>query len=174
MLVSHSDSRPHWFLLHSKHLQERVAVQSLKGRGIGAYCPMVLEPRLSPYAPRGPVPMFPGYVFGHFALAESFAAANYCPGTTGLVRMGQDFAAVDDAVVERLKSQEGEQGYLLVVLLPRPLRQGARVRVTRGALRGLEGIVSQYVPARKRVRILLGLAYGVRAVEVDAMDVRCS
>jgi hypothetical protein len=174
MLIPKGDGGAHWFLVHSKHLQERKALQALEGRGITAYCPMVLEPRFSPYAPHGPVPMFPGYVFARMALGSSFAAAHYCPGTAGLVRLGERFAAVDDEVVDQLKAKEADRGYVVLDIVPRQLREGTRVRVTRGVLRGLEGIVSRYVPARRRVRMLLGLAYGFRAAEVDAADVRCN
>ena len=173
MLVAKTDERAHWFLVRTKRLQERKAAQSLEGRGIPAYCPLLLEPRLSRFAPRGPVPMFPGYVFGCLALGQSFAAAHYAPGTTGLVRLGEGFAALEDELVRELKAREADRGYVVLDLLPRQVRVGMRVRVTRGALRGWEGIVSRYVPARQRVRILLGLTYGVRSVEVDAADVTC-
>jgi transcription termination factor NusG len=173
VLVAGTDERPHWLLVRTKRLQERKAAQALEARRIEAYCPMVLEPRLSRFAPRGPVPLFPGYVFGRVALRETFAAAQYCPGSVGLVRLGDGFAALEEKLVAELKEREGARGYAVLDLVPRQLRNGVRVRVTRGALRGWEGIVSRYVPARQRVRMLLGVAYGVRAVEVDAADVRC-
>jgi len=51
-------------------------------------------------------------------------------------------------------------------------REGSRVRVERGPLAGLEGVVTRYLPARDRVRLLLAVIGGVRNVEVDARHVR--
>ncbi len=54
----------------------------------------------------------------------------------------------------------------------RPPAAGTRVRVVSGPLRGVEGIVTRYLPAKDRVRLLLAMVGGPRHVEVDARHIR--
>ena len=147
-------------------------VQALAAREVPAYCPRVLEPRLHVRAPRGPVPLFPSYVFAHCVVRERFAAVAYCSGASGIVRFGEQLGAVDDGFIATLREREGEQGYVVVAAARRPPVKGTLARVVRGPLQGIEGIVTHYVPAKDRVRLLLTLVSGVRNVEVDARDLR--
>jgi transcriptional antiterminator RfaH len=172
MLVAPTDPRSLWFLLHTKPKQERAVVETLVARAVPAYCPLVLEPRLHARAPRGPMPLFPSYVFARFRAAEKFAAANYCPGATGVVRFGTELAAIDETAVDELRAREGALGYVEVKAARARPREGSRVRVEGGPLGGLEGVVTRYLPGRDRVRLLLAMVRGVRSVEVDARHVR--
>jgi transcriptional antiterminator RfaH len=172
MLVQPTDPRVLWYLLRTKPKQERTVVETLSARGVEGYCPRVLEPRWHVRAPRGPMPLFPSYVFARFLAAESFAAVNYCTGAAGVVRFGSDLAAVEDGVITALREREGERGYVEFKAARERPREGGRVRVERGPLAGLEGVVTRYLPARDRVRLLLAVIGGVRNVEVDARHVR--
>jgi transcriptional antiterminator RfaH len=172
MLVAPSDPRRLWYLLRTKPKQERAVTETLTARAVEAYCPRVIEPRWHRRAPVGPVPLFPSYVFARFQAAESFAAVNYCPGAAGVVRFGSELAALDDGNVEALRAREGDRGYVEFAAARERPREGGRVRVERGPLAGLEGVVTRYLPARDRVRLLLAVIGGVRNVEVDARHVR--
>jgi transcription antitermination factor NusG len=172
MLVQPTDPRLLWYLLRTKLKQERAVVETLSARGVEGYCPRVLEPRWHARAPRGPMPLFPSYVFARFLAAESFAAVNYCTGAAGVVRFGTALAAVEDAVVAELREREGERGYVEFKAVREKPREGERARIERGPLAGLEGVVTRYLPARDRVRLLLALVGGARNVEVDARHVR--
>lgn len=143
-------------------------VETLSARAVPAYCPLVLEPRTHLRSPRGPVPLFPSYVFARFLAMEKFAAVNYCPGAAGVVRFGAELAALDEAAVDGLRAREGALGYVEVRAVRERPREGSRVRVEGGPLAGLEGVVTRYLPARDRVRLLLAVVTGVRSVEVDA------
>ncbi len=172
MLVAATDPRLLWFLLRTKPKQERAVIDTLTARSVEAYCPRVLEPRWHRRAPQGPVPLFPSYVFARFVSPEAFAGVNYCPGAAGVVRFGTDLAAVEDGVIVALREREGERGYVEVKAARERPVEGSRVRVERGPLAGLEGVVTRYLPARDRVRLLLAVVGGVRNVEVDARHVR--
>ncbi len=174
MLIALDDPRTVWLLVHTKPKQESAVVQALAGREIAAYCPRILEPRWHARAPRGPVPLFPSYIFARCVAKERFAAVRYCPGASGIVRFGDALAAVEDDVVASLKAREGERGYVVISEARRAPAKGSRVRVVRGPLRGIEGIVTKYLPAKDRVRVLLTMVAGVRNVEVDARHVRCA
>ena len=172
MLVPPTDPRVLWYLLRTKPKQERVVVETLAARGVEGYCPRVLEPRWHVRAPRGPMPLFPSYVFARFQAAAGFAAVNFCTGAAGVVRFGGELAAVDDGVCAGRREREGVQGYVELTAARERPREGSRVRVDRGPLAGLEGVVARYLPARDRVRLLLAVISGVRNIEVDARHVR--
>jgi transcriptional antiterminator RfaH len=174
MLVPPTDVRLLWLVVRTKPKQERAVVEVLQGRSIAGYCPRIVEPRWHLRAPRGPVPLFPSYVFAHCVVHDDYAAVNYCPGAAGVVRFGAELAAVEDEVIVRLRETEGERGYLEVKAVRRAPRVGERVRIERGPLAGLEGVVTRYMPARDRVRLLLMLVSGTRSAEVEAGHVRCA
>jgi transcription antitermination factor NusG len=173
VLVPACDPAARWFLLRTKPRQERRVAEALPARGIEAYLPRVLEPDRRAFEPKGPVPLFPGYVFARLRLPERWAAAHYCPGAAGLVRMGEGFAALEDEAVVLLRAHEGDRGYVFPAQPRRELRVGTRVRVSGGLLRGLEGVVTRFIPARRRVQILLALSWR-GSLEVDARTVRCA
>ncbi len=174
MLVPPDDSRALWLVLRTKPKQERAVAATLEARGVAGYVPRVLEPRLHPRAPVGPVPLFPSYVFAQAVVRERLAAVHYCPGALGVVRFGALLAAVEDGVVTALRAREGERGYLVLRDVREAPRPGARARVVGGPLQGFEGIVTRFLPARDRVRLLLSLVSGVRHVEVDTRHLRCA
>lgn len=174
MLVAPDDPRLLWLLLRTKPRQERGVAESLLARGVQGYLPRLLEPRTHLRAPLGPVPLFPSYVFARCVARDRWAAVNYCPGAIGVVRFGGLVAAVEDEVVAGLVDREGDRGYLVPREIRHEPRAGARARVVAGPLRGFEGVVTRYLPAKDRVRLLLSLVSGVRNVELDARHLRCA
>ena len=133
MLIDPTDPRPLWLLVRTKPKQERTVISSLDARGVVGYCPRVLEPRLHVRAPRGPVPLFPSYVFARFVLEHAFAAVNYCPGVLGVVRFGGHFAAIEEAIVDSLREREGERGFLEIRAVRQAPRLGSRARIMMSA-----------------------------------------
>ena len=172
MLIPYDDTNPAWLLVRSKPKQELALVQALAGRDVVAYYPRVIEPRWHTRAPSGPVPLFPSYVFAHFAPMDKYAAVRYCPGAAGIVRFGQELGAVEDQFIADLRQREGARGYLVIGEVRLAPGKGSRVQVVHGPFRGIEGIVTQYLPARDRVRLLLNMVGGVRKIELDARHVR--
>ena len=168
MLIDPQETRAVWLLLRTKSKQERAVGETLAARGVEAYVPRVIEPRWHARAPVGPVPLFPSYVFAHFAPRDRFAAVHYCPGVAGLVRFGGALAAIEDEIIDSLKEREGERGYLVIGEVRREPKKGSRVRVVKGPLAGFEGVVERYMPASDRVRLLLALVRTAKSVEVDA------
>lgn len=172
MLVPFDDPRPAWLLLRSKIKQESALVQALAGRGVIAYCPKVIEPRRHARAPRVPVPLFPSYVFAYCSPLEKYTAVHYCPGAAGIVRFGDELGAIEESFVTELRQREGERGYVVIGEARRAPSRGARVRIVQGPFQGVEGIVTHYLPAKDRVRLLLTMVSGVRRMEVDARHIR--
>jgi transcriptional antiterminator RfaH len=163
---------PVWLLVRTKPKQERAVVDALAARGIAGYCPRILEPRTHLRAPRGPVPLFPSYLFVHCVLAEKYAAVHYCSGAAGVVRFGDHIATVEESLIAALRGREGERGYVEIAPPRRGFARGGRARVVAGPLAGLEGVIERYMPGRDRVQLLLAVVRGVHQVEVDARHVR--
>lgn len=174
MLILPTEAAPTWLLVRTKPKQERAASEVLASRGLESYFPRVIEPRWHRRAPRGPVPLFPSYVFARCIPSEQFAAVNYCTGVAGVVRFGDHVAAVGDVFIAALREREGERGYVVYGDVRRRLEKGTKVRVISGPLAGLEGVVTNYAPASERVRLLLSVVSSVRTVEVDTRAVRCA
>ncbi len=174
MLITLDDPRPLWLLVRSKPKQEAALVQALASRDVAAYFPKVLEPRWHARAPHVPVPLFPSYVFARCVAKDKYTAVRYCTGAAGIVRFGEAIGAVEDEFIASLREREGERGYLVFAEARRAPAKGARVRIVEGPLRDIEGIVTHYLPAKDRVRLLLTMVSGVRHVEVDARHIRCA
>ncbi len=174
MLIALDDPRQVWLLVRSKPKQEAALVQALAGREVAAYCPRVLEPRRHARAPHVPVPLFPSYVFAQCVVRDKYTAVRYCTGAAGIVRFGEEIGAVEDEFVASLREREGERGYVVLSDARRAPVKGSRARVVEGPLQGLEGIVTHYLPAKDRVRLLLSMVGGVRNVEVDARHIRAT
>lgn len=111
-----------WLLVRTKPKQEALALRFLAWRGLTTYCPRILEPPSHRRAPRGPVPVFPAYVFCRGVPEEGFSAITYSPGVRRIVRFGERIAMLDDADIQLLKQREGDRGYLVVPRVPPPRR----------------------------------------------------
>jgi transcription antitermination factor NusG len=172
VLLSHLEPRPVWLLIRSKPKQERIAAESLEGRGVAVYCPRILEPRTHLRAARTPVPLFPSYLFARCVLRESFYALAYCPGLVGPVRFGERFAAAEEEDVAFLREKEKGRGFLVPSSVRKPLMKGSRVAVLAGPFRGFEGVVEQYLPSQNRVRLLLEVVSGKWRAQMGAEFVR--
>lgn len=168
MLIEPTELNPAWLVVRTKPLQEGVATEHFGTRCVEAYCPRIVAPPRHRRAPRGPVPLFPGYVFARCVPGIEFNAVHYCPGVLGIVRFGGWLAAIQDGVIAGFRAREDDRGLLRVGRERRGFVQGERVRVTAGHLNGFEGVVAKYMPAADRVRLLLALVSGPRKVEVDA------
>lgn len=156
-----------WLVVRTKPLQERTAVRHLVQREVSPYCPMFLQPPWHPRAPRGPVPLFPGYVFVRCVPDRQLNAVRYCPGVLGPISFGGRVAEIDDGVIRALRLREGARGYAVPAEQEEGIADGSNVRVMSGPLEGLEGVFRGYLRGRQRARILVEFLRSRRQVEVD-------
>jgi transcriptional antiterminator RfaH len=140
-----------WCCAQIAHNHERLALHCLEQvAGFEIYSPRIKAPRHA--RNQRSRALFPGYVFVLIVL--QWHAASRAPGVIRLVQDGGLPARVPDDVIAELKGRE--RNGLVRLPEPRCLRTGARIRVMRGPLRGLEGLVAGTRPAQ-RVEILLRL-----------------
>lgn len=142
-----------WYVVRSKPRREEYAQEQLLRRGVETFLPRIVE------APRGhlePVvaPMFPGYLFARIDLLSQYNSVIWAPGVLRFVSFGDVPASVDRAVVKFLQDRCGPEGVVRVVPT---FHDGDVVRVTRGPLGGLVGIVQGHVSGECRVRVLMEL-----------------
>ncbi len=154
-------------MVRTKPRQERVAVHHLAQRGVDPYCPLFLQPPWHTRAPRGPVPLFPGYIFVACNPATELNAVQYCPGVLRPLSFDRKVATVDQVLIDELQSREGERGYIVPEDFRRKMEKGSKVRVMGGPLRGFQGVFQGYLKGGQRARILVDFLRSQRRVEID-------
>jgi transcriptional antiterminator RfaH len=96
--------------------------------------------------------MFPGYFFARFCLGEMLPQVRSAHGVSSIVRFGDWYPVIDDSVIEQLRDKTG--GDAIAELVPE-FALGDSVRLTEGPLAGLEAVITQVLPGKERVRLLL-------------------
>ncbi len=158
-----------WYAAQTRsNFEKRVAVE-LEAKGVESYLPAYQEVhQWKDRRKRIDVPLFPGYVFVRFVdwPAHRLAVLQ----TAGVLRLlghGGELEPVDNAELDavRLLLKSNSR------CVPHPfLREGARVRVKRGALAGIEGILTRFKNQSRLVISVTLLAQSV-ALEVDMAGV---
>jgi transcriptional antiterminator RfaH len=118
----------------------------------------VLNPRLRfTRATRyGPVwvteSLFPNYLFARFDLMAGLNRIQYAPGVNTVVHFGDRWPTVPDGVIEEIRTRLGPES---VHVVPNEFEPGEKAVLCAGAFQGLEVVITQALPGRKRVEVLL-------------------
>jgi transcriptional antiterminator RfaH len=158
---------PMWFCLRAEAKREHLAATALRRR-FGIEC---LSPRLRfrKLTRRGPVwfveAMFPGYVFAKFAYSTLHRAVASSHGVRGILRFGNRLATVPESAVMALQAKGGAEEVVTVDL---SLTVGQPVQFIEGPFEGLEVVITQLLPARERIRVLLEFLGRSMEMEVPA------
>ena len=146
----------HWYLVHSKPRQERLAVENLERQGYQCYLPTLPTEKIR----RGALAvadeaLFPRYLFirlGNDLSAKGWGPIRYTTGVSRLVSFGAEPARIDDGLIAQLQTSESR-------FKERPVRlfeMGDRVRIADGPFSGIEGVF-QIAEGEKRVMVLIEL-----------------
>lgn len=114
------------------------------------------------------LPIFPGYTFARIAEGnEHRLAVLRTEGTLRILGQGDRIEPIPEEEIESLRKMLSRGSDCLVHPL---LREGCWVRVRRGPLKNLEGLL---VRAKKQTRLVLSITLLSQSVstEVDAIDV---
>ncbi|MBV9877172.1 MAG: KOW motif-containing protein [Verrucomicrobia bacterium] len=144
-----------WYCLYSRRKQEHVAAARVRLLGsIPVFCPRIRFRRQTKGGATVMVTeaMFPGYFFARFSLGEMLPQVRSAHGVSSIVRFGDWYPVIDDDVIEQLRDKTG--GDAVAELLP-GFAPGDWVRLTEGPLSGLEAVITQVLPGKERVRVLL-------------------
>ena len=161
------DLQPEWLVVRTKPRQERVAVCHLRQREVEPYCPLFLEPPWHARAPKGPTPLFGGYIFVRCNPHTQLNAVSYCPGVLLPVRFDRNLATVDQEIIDALKMREAERGYVMPTEMEVGISEGSKVRVMAGPLKDVEGVFRGYLRGGQRARVLMEFLRQKSLVEVE-------
>jgi len=161
----------HWYALYTRSHCEHLVGEQLRVKGLHLFLP-----KIEVWSRRGGLrrlisaPMFPGYLFLHHVMDKAgFLEVRQARGLVRVLGERWDrLAVVPDAEIEAI--QRVLQARLPV--LPHPyLREGQRVRIVRGPLAGVEGILLQTKPTKGLLVLSIELLQRSVAVEVDCTAV---
>ena len=161
---------PVWFCLKAEPKREHLAATALRRRfGIESLSPRL---RFRKLTRKGPVwfveAMFPGYLFAKFVYSTQHRAVESSHGVRGIVRFGQHLATLPEDTVIALQSKVGADE---VVTVDSSLKIGQAVQMIEGPFRGLEVVITQVLPAKERIRVLLDFLGRSLEMEVPAQKV---
>ncbi|MFZ0635182.1 MAG: UpxY family transcription antiterminator [Candidatus Acidiferrales bacterium] len=156
----------HWSVVYTCAQHEKSIAQQLAWRAIDSFLPLYEKiSRWKDRTVRLQLPLFAGYVFVRVAAADRLRVLQI-PGVVRFVGSNGRPAALPDGEIDALR-----RGLQRLRAEPCPyLPVGRRVRLTSGALRGLEGVLVEKKSQRRFV-ISLELIQRAIAVELDAADV---
>jgi len=144
-----------WYCLRTRRKQEQVAAAHVRVLGdVAVFCPRIRFRRpTKDGASWVTEALFPGYFFAHFCLREMLPSVRSAHGVSSIVRFGEWIPDIADSIIEELRAETEDR--MMMGELVQPLVPGDRVRLVRGALAGLEAVVTHVLPGNERVRLLL-------------------
>jgi transcriptional antiterminator RfaH len=159
-----------WFCIRSQQKHEQIAANCLRQTGDVE----VFFPRLRYIQPRryGKVwitePLFPGYLFARFSWQDSLCKVHYSAGVQSVVHFGNGWPTVPDHVIAELRAAAGKDE---LQIIPEQVTPGDEVEILGGLFRGVQTVVTQVMPGRNRVAVLLDFLGRQTAVEMSAQSI---
>jgi len=156
-----------WYGIRTRANHEQLTAMNLDSRGYQPYVPTYLARRN--WSDRVKIihaPLFPGYVFCRFN-ANHRQLIITAPGVVSVICFGEKPAPIPDSEIEAIQTilQSG------LATEPCPfLREGQRVRVTRGSLKDIEGLLIKK-KADWRLVVSVNMLQRSVSVEVDSDSV---
>lgn len=158
---------PRWFAAHTRSRHEKKIAEQLASRDIEYFLPLYdAAHRWKDRVAHVQLPLFPGYIFVHVPVQQRLRVLEIA-GVAGLVTFNGKPAPLPVCEIESLRN--GLAARLKAEPLPY-LTVGRRVRVKKGPLSGVEGILLRKKDAL-RIVISIDLIQRSVALEIDAADV---
>lgn len=150
---NHEDEFP-WFCLRTQNKHEHIAAAHLRTLpGVDVYAPRLRYRRTTRRGVAWAMEaLFPGYIFAQFDPIPLLTRVRSGHGVSGIVRFGEKCATVSPFVIEDLRAQIGHDD---IKIIDTPLQSGDEVTIVQGAFKNLRAVVTQVMPSKQRVKILL-------------------
>lgn len=147
-------NEPMWFCLKAQPKREHIAAVGLRRQqNIPCFSPRI---RFQKMTRRGTVwfmeAMFPGYLFARFFYLQERRKAEHSPGIQSIVSFGEQIAVIEPEAIASLQKTAGEDE---IVTIDPAIQVGQSVQITEGPFQGIEALVTQLLPAKERIRVLL-------------------
>ncbi len=157
----HGSSDLPWYSIRTKSNHEKVAAVVLENKGYEQFLPVYRRRRRwSDRIVETDQPLFPGYFFCRFDVKRRLPIMT-TPGVISVVGYGKEPVPIANSEIE------GIQAVLRSGIASEPCRylsEGQRVRVNRGSLEGLEGIL---INKRSEWRMVVSVTMLQRSVSVE-------
>ncbi len=161
VLPSGGDVTLPWFALRTRSNFEKVAAVALENKGLLPYLPTYKSRRRwSDRVVVADTPLFQGYVFCRFDPLNRLPVLT-TTGVISIVGCGTEPASIDDREIDAIDA------ILRSGLATEPcpfLREGQKVRVRRGALIGVEGILTK---KKSDFRLVISVTMLQRSIAVE-------
>jgi transcriptional antiterminator RfaH len=156
-----------WYVVHTHPKQEDRTSSNLRSWGIETISPKLQVEKYNEFS--GKVshlakPMFPSYIFSRFNYDQVYHKVRYARGVHSLVSFANRPALVDDEIVELLRSQIGEDGFVKSLDQFEP---GDEVVIKHGRFQNFYGVFEGGISDTDRVRILLNTVSFQAHIVVD-------
>ncbi|MGB8030198.1 MAG: UpxY family transcription antiterminator [Terracidiphilus sp.] len=152
-----------WWAVYTRHQHEKVVAEMLSVKGFEVFLPLYKSTRR--WKDRRMVlslPLFPCYVFVRGGLDRKLQVVT-TPGIHMILYHGEKVAVIPDHEIEAIqRAVDGPRS-----IEPHPfLKCGTRVRVTRGPLEGVEGIL---IRKKNLLRLVLSVDMLAQSVSVEVL-----
>jgi transcription antitermination factor NusG len=156
-----------WWALYTRHQHEKMVADHLEAKGLEAFLPLYESVRNWKDRKKTiSLPFFPGYVFVRGGLNCRLQIVT-TPGVYAILCSGERIATIPEVEIQAI--QRTVLGNLKAE--PHPfLNCGDRVRVVRGSLEGVTGILIRKKNLSRLILSVETLKQSI-AVEIDAADV---
>ena len=141
-----------WYAIHTKSRQEERATSNLTAWNVDTFLPQLKQRSVRSGSIWVNKPLFPSYIFARFDPTQLLNKVNFTRGVQNVVSFGGYATPVDDGIIELIKAQIGEDGF---VSLFEEFETGNKVKINFGPLKNLEGVFESGIKDTDRVRILL-------------------
>jgi transcription antitermination factor NusG len=150
-----------WYAVTTRPNHEKAASTVLQSKGYEQYLPLYRSRRQwSDRVVEMERPLFPGYVFCRFDAKQTLNVLT-TPAVVSLVSFGNGPAAIADREIEAIRA-------VLRSGLPADpcafVHEGQRIRVNRGSLEGVEGILMN---KKNKSRIVISVIMLQRSISVE-------
>lgn len=162
-----------WYVVHTHPKQEDRTNANLIACGIETLIPKLRVNKYNEFS--GKVthlvkPLFPNYIFSRFKYNDVFHKVRYTRGVRNLVSFNNQPALLDDEIVELVRAQIGNDGFVRTLDELRTLEEfkaGDEVVIKDIRFQNFRGVFDRAMPEADRVRILLNTVSFQAHVVVD-------
>lgn len=149
-----------WYALRTRSNCEKIAALFLQAKGYEHFLPTYLARRRKlERVVETVLPLFPGYLFCRFDASYRTPILS-AVGVVSIVNFCGKFAQIDNAEIEAVRRVLGSGNTVEPYAY---LREGQRIRIQRGAMQGLEGIIIK----KRTWRIVISVNLLQRSVSVE-------
>lgn len=157
MDIEKSVESSRWYAINTKLREEDRVDRNLTAWGIKTFAPRIKKRRDNPYHGK-PIfisqSLFPRYIFAWFDAAKMLHKIYYTRGVQSVVSFNDKPLQIEEEIINLIQSRVDDKGF---VRLDEELKQGEKVIVTDGSLKGISGIFKRATNDTNRVEILLNM-----------------